>query len=163
MSVSLMHVLAELTIAASLAIVVVAILRKPLRRIAGARVAYLLWLLVPTSQLAGLLPVPSQPSGIVGQALPQSVFSAIPDAVSSWSSAIPSVDLATIGMIVWASGSLLMLAIVIRRQRVFVRSLGKIVAARDGTHRSSAIRSPLLVGLWRSTVVLPADFEARYR
>ena len=60
MSVSPMYLIAELTIATSLAIVVVGLTRKPLRRLAGAQVSYLLWLLVPASALVVSLPAPSQ-------------------------------------------------------------------------------------------------------
>ena len=58
MSASALYVLAESSIAASAAVLLVALIRKPLRRLAGPEVACWLWLLVPASTLVVLLPVP---------------------------------------------------------------------------------------------------------
>ena len=71
MTASLIQAIVELTIAASVAIFVVALLRKPLRRIGGARVAYLGWLLVPASQLVVSVPAPVEPVEVAWQAIPQ--------------------------------------------------------------------------------------------
>ncbi len=161
MSTSLIQVIGELTIAASIAILMVAAVRKPLRRIGGARIAYLSWLLVPTSQLVVLLPAPSQRLQITVDAIPQSLLGALPTVVSS-SLGVAGVDYAAIGLAGWASGSLLMLFYVVRRQRVFIRSLGPMTAMPDGTHRSSSVRTPLLVGAWHPRIVLPLDFESLY-
>jgi hypothetical protein len=53
--------LLELTIAASVAALLVGLLRTPVRGIAGARAAYGLWLMVPLSTLTVLLPTPPHP------------------------------------------------------------------------------------------------------
>ena len=159
MSASLMQLVVESTFAASVAILVVAAVRKPLRRIGGARVAYLSWLLVPTSQLAVLLPAPSQT--LHGDAIPQLLLGALPRSVSS-NFGGASVDYAAIGLVVWASGSLLMLFYVVRRQRAFIQSLGPTTAMPDGTHRSSSVRTALLIGAWQPRIVLPVDFESLY-
>jgi beta-lactamase regulating signal transducer with metallopeptidase domain len=161
MSASLIQLIAESTFAASVAILVVAAVRKPLRRIGGARVAYLSWLLVPTSQLAVLLPAPSQTLHMTADAIPQLLLGALPTAVSSNFGAAGA-DYAAIGLVGWASGSLLMLFYVVRRQRAFIRSLGPTTAMPDGTHRSSSVRTPLLVGAWHPRIVLPVDFELLY-
>src|SRR5690349_16182636 len=116
MSASLLQLITESTFAASVAILVVAAVRKPLRRIGGAPVAYLSWLLVPTSQLAVLLPEPSQPLRMTVDAIPQLLLGALPTAVSSNSGAV-GLDYAVIGLIVWASGSSLTLFHVVRRHR----------------------------------------------
>jgi beta-lactamase regulating signal transducer with metallopeptidase domain len=60
-SVSLVHVLVGMTIASSIAVLIVGALRKPLRRIAGPRSAYWVWLLLPTTALAVFLPAPTYP------------------------------------------------------------------------------------------------------
>jgi bla regulator protein blaR1 len=161
MSASVIQVVAELTIAASIAILIVAAIRKPLRRIGGSRVAYLVWLLVPVSQLVVLLPTPPDSFGPTAQPVPQWMLDAIP-AVTSSNQAAAGTSYATIGLIVWALGSLSMLSLVTLRQRAFIRSLGALSAAADGTHRSSAGRGPLLVGVWRPLVVLPTNFEKLY-
>ena len=57
MSASELQRLFEITIASSIGIVLVGVLRKGLRRVAGARVAYSLWLCVPANVCAVWLPV----------------------------------------------------------------------------------------------------------
>jgi beta-lactamase regulating signal transducer with metallopeptidase domain len=166
MSTSLIDLIAELTLAASVAILIVAAIRKPLRRIGGTRVAYLCWLLVPASQLVVSLPAPSRPLEAASQAIPQFVLSAFPVALSS-NDAIVSANVVVtnygaIGVVVWISGALLMLSLLVRRQKAFIRSLGVMTAMPDGTHRSSTVRGPLLVGAWRPRVVLPSNFESLY-
>jgi beta-lactamase regulating signal transducer with metallopeptidase domain len=158
MSASLIQLIAELTVAASIAILTVGAIRKPLRRLGGSRVAYLSWLLVPVSQIAVLLPAPSQPFEATAQAIPQWMLSALPTVASS-GHGVAGVDYATIGVIAWASGCLLMLFLTVQRQRAFVRELGVLTAMPDGTHRSSTARGPLLVGVWRTRVVVPTNFE----
>ena len=161
MSASLLEVIAELTIAASVAILVVAAIRKPLRRLGGARVAYLAWLLVPSSQLAVLLPAPSAALDVTAQTIPKFLRNAMP-AVTSSAEGIFSADYAVIGVIVWACGSLSLLFFLVRRQSAFVRSLGALTAMPDGTYRSSTARGPLLLGVWRPRVILPLNFESLY-
>lgn len=161
MSASFIQVIAELTIAASVAILIVAVIRRPLRRIGGSRVAYLVWLLVPVSQLVVVLPTPPESFGPSTQPVPQWMLDALRAAPSS-GEVVARADYATIGLIVWALGSLLMLLFVTLRQGAFIRSLGALRAAPDGTHRSLAGQGPLLVGVWRPLVVVPTDFEKLY-
>lgn len=161
MSASVIQPIAELTLAASIAIFIVAALRKPLRRIGGARVAYLAWLLVPTSQLVALLPAPARALEVTVQTIPLFLRNAMP-AVMSSDRGVFGVDYAMIGVIVWACGSLLLPAFMARRHSAFIRSLGALTAMPDGTYRSSAVRGPLLVGMWRPRVVLPLNFESLY-
>lgn len=160
MSASLIQLIAESTFAASVAILIVAAVRKPLRRIGGARIAYLSWLLVPTSQLVLLLPAPSQPLQMTGD-IPQLLLGALPTVMAS-NLGVAGADYAAIGLLGWASGSVLMLFYVMRRQRAFIRSLGPTTAMPDGTYRSASVRTPLLVGAWHPRVVLPVDFESLY-
>lgn len=162
MSVSPMYALAELTIAASAAILAVAFMRRPMRRIAGAQVAYWLWLLVPASTLVAILPPPSGSLAIATQTFPRSVFSAFPPTIFPGNASGVATGYTVMGLVVWASGSLLMLASMVRRQRIFIRSLGNLTAVQDGTHRSVSIGGPVLVGLWPPRIVLPTDFETLY-
>lgn len=162
MSVSAIYVIAELTVAASLAICVVGLARKPLRRLAGAQVGYLLWLLVPASALVVSLPAPSQSLEAASLGFPRLLLGALPSAVSSGNHAHAGVDYATVGLVVWAAGCALMLAFMVGRQRAFIRSLRNMTAAGDGTYRSASVVGPVLVGVWRPRIVLPIDFEIRY-
>jgi bla regulator protein BlaR1 len=162
MSVSLIYIIAELTAAASLAVFVVMLARKPLRRFAGAQVAYLLWLLVPASALVVSLPAPSQTLEAAGLAFPRLVLDALPAAMSSGNHVHAGAEYAAAGMVVWGSGCMLMLAFMVRRQRAFIHSLRDVTAAGDGTYRSASAFGPVLVGVWRPRIVLPIDFEKMY-
>jgi bla regulator protein blaR1 len=161
MSVSPMYVFAELTVAASVAIFVVGITRKPLRRFAGAQVGYLLWVLVPASALVVSLPAPSQSLEPASRTFPLLVLNVLPSAMSSENYVYAGADYATVGVVIWASGCVLMFAFMVSRQRAFIHSLRNVTAAEDGTYRASVI-GPVLVGIWRPRIVLPIDFEIMY-
>jgi beta-lactamase regulating signal transducer with metallopeptidase domain len=162
MSVGPMYVIAELTVAASLATIVVGLTRKPLRHFAGAQVGYLLWLLVPASALVVSLPAPTQSLEAASLIFPRLVLGAFPSAMSSENYVHAGADYAVVGVIVWASGSVLMLAFMVTRQTAFIHSLRNVTAAEDGTYRSASVTGPVLVGIWRPRIVLPIDFEIRY-
>jgi bla regulator protein blaR1 len=146
--------LVVLTIAASVSVLVVGLLRVPLRRVAGAQVAYWLWLMVPASAVAALLPAPSESWVLATIALPARLM------VLAGASA--PARYTVIGLFVWAAGAVVMLALAVHRQRSFERSLGRLTSLPDGTYQSAAVAEPMLVGAWRPRVVLPADFETRY-
>lgn len=141
--------LLELTTATSVAVVLVGVLRTPLRRIAGARAAYGLWLMVPLSTLTLLLPTPPQPFIPAAEA----VGTVLAD---------PGLDGQAIALAVWAFGTVIMLSVAIARQRAFVRSLGKLSLLPNGTYQSAAAIEPMVVGALRPRVILPADFARRY-
>jgi bla regulator protein blaR1 len=162
MDVSPMYMIVEPTVAVSLAIAVVGLARKPLRRIGGARVAYLLWLLVPASALVVSLPAPSRLPEAGSVTIPRLNFDALSHSATIGNYVPVGGDLASLGMSVWAMGCLLMLAFMIFRQRAFMRSLRDVTPAADGTYRSASVIGPVLVGIWRPRVVLPVDFETRY-
>jgi bla regulator protein blaR1 len=162
MSVSLMYLIAELTVTASLAIFVVGLARKPLRRFAGTRVSYLLWLLVPASALVVTLPAPSQSFEAASLTFPRMVLSALPSAMSPENYVHAGTDYATVAVGVWVSGCVLMLAFMVSRQRAFIHALRNVTAAEDGTYRSASVIGPVLVGILRPRIVLPIDFEITY-
>lgn len=139
----------ELTIAGSIAVLLVGLLRAPLRRIAGARTAYGLWLMVPLSTLTVLLPAPPHPLAPV-------------EMVPTLTEGSGPVNNEAVALAVWAAGTLIMLALAVARQRAFVRSLGKLMQLPNGTYRSGSAVEPMVIGALRPRVVLPADFEARY-
>jgi bla regulator protein blaR1 len=149
------------TAASSVAIVLVAVLRKPLQYAVGARAAYWQWLLVPASVLAVLLPAPVHSVRMMTESLPGPIGAAFSSAMISATAAGASTYVVT-GLAIWLLGASLMLTWMVRRQRAFVRSLGDMTPDLDGICRSGSIVSPLLVGAWRARVVVPTDFEARY-
>jgi bla regulator protein blaR1 len=141
--------LLELTLTASIAVVFVALLRAPVRRIAGARAAYGLWLMVPASALTVSLPT-----------LPHPITNTM--VADTFSDASASSNGATIALVVWALGAVIMLAVAVARQLAFVRSLGSLSRLPNGTYRSTSAIEPMVVGALRPRVVIPPDFESRY-
>jgi bla regulator protein blaR1 len=159
MNLSPLPVLTIITAASSMAIVLVALLRIPMRYASGARAAYCLWLLVPASAFGALLPgLPHLPG--VGPGLPGgpggvSVAMQVMEAHAAGDYAAPVLTC-------WLFGALLMLGILVRRQRAFVLSLGRMMRGLDGIYRSNVIVAPMVVGAWPARVVIPEDFENRY-
>ena len=144
--------LLELTLVASIAVALVGLLRTPVRRLAGARATYGLWLMVPVSALTVLLPT-----------LPHPITNTmVANAAVRFSIGGNSPNAAVIASIVWALGASIMLAFAVTRQRAFVRSLGSLSRLPDGTYRSASAIEPMVVGALRPRVIVPADFESRY-
>jgi bla regulator protein blaR1 len=155
------QMLAELTLATSIAVAVVALLRRPLRWVAGVQVAYWLWLLVPISALAVLLPpLPSEMGG--SNALAEALRGAVNVDVYSAQVARATVDYSALGMLLWLAGGVCMVVLVMRRQLAFLRSLGDATAVGGNVFRSAAVRGPLLVGILRPRIVLSIDFESKF-
>jgi bla regulator protein BlaR1 len=154
--------LAILSAVTTFAVLWVTLARGPLRGMLGARAAYWLWMIVPASAIAVLLPYASRPSGIAAAAA-QDVFrllAARADAVLAairdlgpWAGAV---------LVIWALGAVAAAALMILRQRACVRSLGSLVRSPDGSWRSGAVPGPMLIGALRPRVLLPVDFERRY-
>ena len=152
------------SLACSAAIVLVLMLRRPMRRRWGAHAAYALWSLVPLASLATLLPVP--PTIVVRQLAPvlsrsvQLISSSPLSAVALSSSSFDSISW-LIGL--WIAGTAVSFALFLLRRRRFMRSLGPLHAIDDDLLRAeTVVGSPALVGMWRPRIVLPADFEQRY-
>jgi bla regulator protein BlaR1 len=162
MDASLIHGLTSTTVSSSLALVLVGLLRRPLRMMFGARAAYWLWLLVPASALAVLLPGSSQRLQMLSGPLRGYVSAAVTRVASAASSPDASRTLEVAVLMIWAAGVGVMLTLMLTRQRAFVRSLGKMVPDAQGIRRSGSIVAPMLVGAWRGQVVVPLDFEVRY-
>jgi beta-lactamase regulating signal transducer with metallopeptidase domain len=160
MSVEAVHVLVRVTLASSAALLLVFSLRRPLRALAGARAAYALWLLAPALVIAVLLPAPSHQvlartfalPGQFGAAFYADVGVRTPDRI----------DASTMLFAIWLLGFAAMACAVVRRQRRFSRSLGPLVPDPGGLYRSAALEVPLLIGLWKPKIVVPANFEDRY-
>jgi bla regulator protein BlaR1 len=161
MGANLLHALISVTAASSIAILLVGVLRKPLRFAVGARAAYWLWLLVPASAVATLLPAPSHTLRVVSSSLPSYLGSTL-SSVAIELRAEKSAAYVVAGLMVWLIGAAVMCILLVSRQRAFVRSLGEMTPDPYGVRRSVSIVAPMLVGAWRPQVVVPVDFEARY-
>lgn len=158
MASDLIRILSLSTIASSIAMLLVQVLRKPMRIRFGARAAYALWILVPLSALVFMLPAPAA-----------SVLLLVPAAVTAFATAIPVPPVLNLFdpspwlAAAWLVGSGMVCLLFVRQQRRFVRGLGQLVAASDEIVRAqTAAGCPALLGAWRPRVVVPADFEQRY-
>ncbi len=160
MSTSLMNLLIATTLASSIAVLCAAVLRKPLRRLAGPQSAYWVWLLVPAVALAVFLPTHQQP--LLARTLPHSVGKVIYSTIESVSPGALSSDYAQLGLAAWLLGVCLIAGASVLRQRAFTQSLGSMGKRSDGMLCSAAISGPMVLGAWRARVIVPADFASRY-
>lgn len=151
------------TLAVTIAAALVLLLRIPLRRAFGARVAYAAWALVPLALLVAVLPRPG-----AGQALAPGLLALHPGVlVVAAVEAAPAAAGATMAWPAWLAGAWLLGALssalwFVRQQRRFVASLGPLGRDRQGTWRGEGAAGPLVVGALRPRIVLPVDFEARF-
>ncbi len=162
MSANLLQVLVQLTVVSTATVFVVGALRKPLRRAAGARAAYWLWLAVPATSLAVLLPAPMPATQALAHSLLPALSGSVSESLASASATGASASFSEVVPLIWLAGAIVMAVWLASRQRTFVRSLGRLVVSPEGIFRSERIAAPMLVGAWRSRVVVPADFEVRY-
>lgn len=155
MNADLLTELGQATLAISAAIVFIALVRQPLRRGWGARVAYVLWVGAPLAVLAVLLPAPSPqtlpviaPAVTIG--LPQSLASA-------WTASAPAA--ATWLLPLWLLGMVAFLIVIARRQTNFNR----LVQRHAHLPYDEVIgHGPAVAGFLRPRIVLPTDFRERY-
>jgi beta-lactamase regulating signal transducer with metallopeptidase domain len=166
MSNELLAALVRSSLAAAVAILAVAAGRSALRRLAGSRMAYAAWLIVPIASAASLLPARSVVTVIsrAPDALP-----ALPGGVVSAARTVPPVPIAHIqvnwpdvALGVWLMGSVLGLAWLLWRQHRFLAEIGPV--RRDGqilrACRSTA--GPAVVGVFAPRILVPSDFEQRF-
>jgi bla regulator protein BlaR1 len=162
MGASLIHGLFCASVTSSIAILLVGLLRGPLRAVVGARSAYWLWLLIPASVLAQLLPAPTKTEQIVSTSLTGYASAAFSSVTTTAITPTVSATLIVVGLIIWGTGAAVMLTQLMIRQRTFIRSLGRMTLDAHGLRRSNSIVAPMLVGAWWPQVVVPLDFETRY-
>ena len=154
--------LARLTLAMSLTVLFVGLVRAPLRRMVGARAAYWVWLAVPVSATALWLPYSAMPRARGLTAMPGLLARLWSDLLATLSLAHQPAGLAAGAILVWAAGTVAMLVLSVHRQRQFVRWLGRLAPHPDGTWRSATAQEPMLVGALPPRIVLPVDFDLRY-
>lgn len=151
-------VLLETTLALSAATLLVLLLRRPMRRLAGARAAYALWLLLPIAAVAVLLPARI------------SIVEPATEASASVGAALPTLQPATMSpqrepwmVSIWLVGAIAMVAVLGSQQRRFLRALGQLRRREDESWQTDRVDAgPAVVGVLRGRIVLPADFDSRY-
>lgn len=160
--------LVETTLVTSVALLLVLLLRAPLRATFGANVAYAAWLLLPLSILAVSLPAPARDvlspiSTLVAPYLSTggvTVHAAQPVGQPEVEASLPMWWLV---MAVWAAGAIACALLFLHRQRRYIEALGKL--ERDGNGiiwAQGANACPAVVGAWLPWIVLPKDFSTRY-
>jgi len=153
-------------LAVTVAILLVAVLRKPCRHWFGAERAFQLWLLPPLALLASQWPH----AAALRAPLPP-IFYTITSVVGSPAShpaPAGAIDWRIIALLSWLAGGLIVLTMAVVAQRRYRRRLQGAVPLESGTSRWPVLRAkgndvgPAMVGAWRSRIVLPADFVERY-
>ena len=161
MSAELFRALANSTVATSVAVVLVTLMRRPVRVAAGARAAYWLWLLVPAMAVAVLLPAPKQVFFVRTVVLPEHVSAAITAGVTRRIAPERQTTLIDLALAMWGAGFLTAAVLTIRRQRQFAPILGELIRDARGFHRGN-VTTPMIMGTLQPKIVVPMDFEARY-
>lgn len=156
----LLALLFRITLAATVAILVVLALRHPLRAAFGANVAYAIWTLPPAMMLAAAfsreLPEGTAPPAMV-------LLAPIPESGLTPVSAAGGPDAITAVLAIWAAGFLLWLSIRLLAQWRWRRRIGPLRRVGKGMAVAAAEASlPAATGWPRATVVLPSDFEIRF-
>ena len=157
-SADLVRWLIETTLASSVAILLVLLVRRPLRSGFGAGMAYAAWALVPAMLLVLAIPAPSLPLPVSmplsAVATMQAAVASVPQPAQQW----PDWMLAA-----WIAGVIVMLSRMACQQHRFQRAMGGLQRRADGAWQSDASAGlPAVVGMLPSRIVLPRDFEQRY-
>ncbi|KQY29915.1 hypothetical protein ASD38_11420 [Caulobacter sp. Root487D2Y] len=168
----LLTLLIRANLAIGAAVILALILRRPARRLFGARAAYALWLIAPLAMAASLLPArtvvvqaPAPPASIVSTAAAPIGAPPAPTAIPSPPPApppAPILDLDGPLVAIWGLVALLALVVQAERQRRFVKSLGRLRADDGLFHAERNGVGPAVIGALAPKVVLPADFAVRF-
>lgn len=138
------------------ALVLVALLRGPLRRACGAEAAFWVWNLVPALAIAALWLLAAWAPLAVEFAGP-GLLQPLPRLAAALPPAAPAGMATTLWLLAaWALGLAAVLAGLLRGQRQLHRML--VADAAQGIWRLPAGHSPALVGLWRAPPGLATGF-----
>lgn len=161
MASDVLAVLVRLCAVGTLGIILVSALRAATRRAVGSEAAYWLWLAVPGSLIAVLLPRPPAclcgPDALLSPLLIRGIVAPLGLA--------PNIHVNNCALTItlaWSIGAAATVLLCVYRQWVLERSLRPLHSRPDGAHCSLAAKQPMLVGGWRPKIVLPSDFDARY-
>ena len=150
--------LLQATLALTVGLALVYALRRPLRRMFGARIAYAAWWLAPACLLAPWLPTPAQAPRVF--AFTGETFNALPAlVVSAGASASGGTDWRAWLVVAWVAGALAMAALFARRQRRFERRIERRPGQPWDQVRG---HGPAVAGLLQPRILLPDDFDQRY-
>jgi beta-lactamase regulating signal transducer with metallopeptidase domain len=151
----------------SVAIVLVALLRRPWRRVFGAERAYALWCAVPLAAAmawvphSGAAPLPTSVTTLIDASIPGASAT-----VSTAGTVGPSIAEGL--TVAWTAGSATWIIAICWAQRRYARRLrGARLTAMPGTSlrvltSTDASVGPALFGALTPRIVLPADFTTRF-
>jgi len=157
MSALLLAALLRANLAASAAVLLILILRRPVRHRFGALAAYALWLVAPICAAASLIPVEAPPEALAPVVR---LVSAATTAATPLVRQAP--DLASILVVAWLAGVIATFSLLAFRQARFVGSLGRLAPSRTNRTLLRAERQgfgPAVIGALRPRIVTPSDFE----
>lgn len=157
MAADLLDTLVRANLAAAAAILMVLLLRRPVRRMFDARAAYALWLTVPLAMAASLSPRPEA----VAMLEPLTLTA---DAVAK-AAPLPPVPglIGSVLVAAWLGGALFAGGMLARRQARFMAALGRLTPVGGGVLRAeNPAVGPAVIGALRPWIVTPADFETRF-
>lgn len=165
MTSELLRSLFALTLASSGAALLTLGLRHPVRRLLGAAACCSMWLLVPSSMLAVLLPqlrasdaTPVGPAPIVP---PLPAVASVLHRSFVTGAAHPGAWLTWV-IYAWIAGAAVLVSYFFTQQRSFVKSLGGVSGSRRVLRAKTCAGCPAVLGLLRPKLILPADFRVRY-
>ena len=173
MAADLLALLVRANLAIGAAILLILVLRRPVRSLFGARAAYGLWLVAPLAALAVLLPartitIPARAvAPTIASTAPAPTAIAAPAPTAAAPSAAGRKPIQHLGLhdalvAVWGLVALLAIGVQAERQRRFVKSLGRLRGDADLFHAEHAGVGPAVIGALLPKVVLPADFAVRF-
>jgi TonB family protein len=142
----ILRTLLEANLAAGAAVLLVLLLRHPLRARCGAAAAYGLWLLPPVAALGSLIPArvaTVAPTAEIGDP----VAAAAGVVLGAPAPAALTFDVASILVILWLAGA---------------AAFAALAVYRSWRLASDPAAGPALVGVIRPRLVLPADFATRF-
>lgn len=153
-------------LALSSSLMLVLLLRWPVRRWLGAELAFYLWLLPPLALLVSMLPHPI----ISPLPSPPQVIVQITDAVAPTpvQVAAPSPAWKSLLSLAWIAGAIVAVSTMIERQRGYQRRLRTATRWSGSAGAWPVVQAgdndmgPAMVGALRPHIVLPRDFTERY-
>lgn len=157
--------LIALTLASSAGVVAILLVRRPARLVFGPFASLSAWLFVPVAMGAVLLPhlSPGQSSWtILVRIDPAFALSHLLASSHSSASTGTSVTRPAFVLGVWAAGAVSFGLYLAALQRAFVRSLGTLAGGPCVLRAQSSAGCPVLLGVFRPRLILPADFSSRY-
>lgn len=186
-TVDLVAWLGETSLAVSILILLVLIIRKPFAKTFGARAAYLLWL-APAVRLflpeLKIFPAPEAPASEVFSGAFDVVVAPATSVVGAAPSGFDMPALAAAaGVVIWATVAFAWFSLKMEEQSKYrnerlaasapagkrIKEMANIISKDFGLRRAPAIHisktddcGPCLIGLFRPTIFLPASFETSY-